>query len=168
MISAKLKKYLLDNKVAHEIVPHRKVYTAFDAARTLKLKLDEVVKNLVVKAGRDYYLILLPANKNLDLKKIVKVLSKYKKGVKAVKIPGEEIMRAALKLKKEALSAFGRLHQIETVLEKDLLKKKKVIFSGGSFIESIKMAVKDFVKLEQPMVGSFGMAKKKMKKQKRR
>lgn len=164
MISNKLKKYLLENKVPHEILPHRQVYTAFDAAQTLRLKLDEVVKNLVVKAGKDYYLVLLPANKNLDLKKIVKVLSKYKQRVKVVKIPGEEVMRKVLKLKKEALSAFGKMHQIKTVLEKDLLKKKKAIFSGGSFIDSVKMAVKDFVALEQPIVGSFGMAKKKVKK----
>lgn len=43
MIPAKIKKFLEKNKIKHEVLKHRTVYTAYDMAQTLKKKLSEVV-----------------------------------------------------------------------------------------------------------------------------
>ena len=87
------------------------------------------------------------------------------KKIKVVKIPGEKIMEKALKVKAGAMSAFGGVHKLPVVMDKGLNKVKKAVFSSGSFDHSIEMATKDFVKLENAVLGSFGV-KKKIKKQK--
>ena len=69
----KLIKYLEKMGVSHELLEHKKVYTAIDAANTLKRKMDQIAKSLLVKADKDYYLVLLPADKNLNEEKIRKL-----------------------------------------------------------------------------------------------
>ncbi|PJB20198.1 hypothetical protein CO115_01505, partial [Candidatus Falkowbacteria bacterium CG_4_9_14_3_um_filter_36_9] len=46
--SVKLEKYL--NKIKHQILEHKTVYTAFDAASTMHKKLSEIAKSLLVTA----------------------------------------------------------------------------------------------------------------------
>lgn len=174
-ISSKLLKYLEAAGIKHEILEHRTVYSALDAAATMKKKLNEVAKSLLVKADQDYYLVLLPADHNLDLEKLKTVLNKAKsKSIKVIKIPGEKIVEDALKLKVFAVSAFGQLHNLGVVMDKQLGKMKKAVFAAGSANHSVELAVKDFIKLESPILGSFSikrkiikpknMAKKKTKK----
>ena len=112
----KLAKYLEKAGVKHNVLEHKTVYTAYDAAATMGKKLNEIAKSLLVIADKDYYLVLLPAYHNLD------------------KLP--------------------------VVMEKKLAGVKKAVFASGSFNHSVEMAVKDFVKLENAMLGSFGIKKK--------
>ena len=157
----KLAKYLEKAKVKHNILEHKTVYTAYDTAVTMGKKLNEVVKTLLVAADKDYYLVLLPADHNLDFKKLIAHIGKITgKKIKAVKIPSEEVMKNLLKVKAGAMSAFGGFHKLPIVIEKNLLKTKKAVFSSGSFNHSVEMAVKDFVKLENAALGSFGVKKK--------
>jgi prolyl-tRNA editing enzyme YbaK/EbsC (Cys-tRNA(Pro) deacylase) len=160
-LPAKLAKYLEKAGINHQILEHRTVYTAIDAANTLKRKMEEIAKSLLIKADKDYYLVLLPASHNLDFDKLTRCLkTQTKKEVKSIKIPGEKIMTEILKIKQGALSAFGTLHKLPVVIDKELTKVKKVILSSGSFNHSVEMAMDDFIKMEKAMVGSFGVKKK--------
>lgn len=153
--------YLEKHGVKHEILEHRTVYTAIDVANTLRKKMNEIAKSLLIKADKDYFLVLLPADNNLDLNKLKKTIGKFQgKEIKAVKIPGEKIMESALKIKAGALSAFGQLHKLPVIMDKNLEKAKKAVFSSGGFNHSVEMAVKDFTKLENAIIGSFGIKKK--------
>ncbi|MFH0955666.1 MAG: YbaK/EbsC family protein [Candidatus Falkowbacteria bacterium] len=157
----KLAKYLEKVGAKYNILEHKTAYTAYDTAVTMGKKLNEVVKTLLVAADKDYYLALLPADHNLDFKKLAREISKATgKKIKAVKIPGEEVMEKLLKIKAGAMSAFGGLHKLPLVIEKNLLKTKKAVFASGSFNHSVEMAVKDFIKLENAALGSFGVKKK--------
>lgn len=162
-LPAKLVKYLEAAGVDHNILEHRTVYTAIDAANTLKKKMDEIAKTLYVKADKDYYVVILPADHNLDFDKLSVCLNKAGKNVKTVKIPGEKIIETAMKAKAEALTAFGNLHKMGVIVEKKLEKAGKTVFSAGSLNHSVEMAAKDFINLEKAIVGSFGV-KKKIKK----
>lgn len=166
-LPAKLVKYLAKAGVDHKILEHKTVYTALDVANTMKRKMDEVAKSLLVKADKDYFLVLLPADYNLDFKKLGKCIgAQTGKKIKVVKIPGEKIMEKALKIKAGTMSAFGDLHKLPVIMDKGLIKVKKAVFSSGSFNHSIEMAVKDFVKLENAILGSFGVKRKKVKARK--
>ncbi|MCK4554404.1 YbaK/EbsC family protein [Candidatus Parcubacteria bacterium] len=160
-LPAKLVKYLDKHGVKHEILEHKTVYTALDVAATMKKKLNEIAKSLLVKADKDYYLALLPADYNLDFKKLGKCIGvQTGKKVKVVKIPGEKIMESALKIKAGAMSGFGGLHKLPVYADKGLTKVKKAIFASGSFNHSVEMAVRDFIKLEKAILGNFGVKKK--------
>ena len=163
-IPAKLTKYLANSEIKHNILEHRTVYTAIDAAMTMKKKLSEIAKSLLIKADKDYYLVLLPADHNLDFEKLRKAISKLKgKEVKVIKIPGEKIVGEALKIKAGTLTAFGSIHKLPVILDKKLEQVKKAVFSSGSLNHSIEMSVKDFIKSEDAVLASFGI-KKKIKK----
>ncbi len=108
----------------------------------------------------------MPADYNLDFKKLGKCIGMQTgKKVKVVKIPGEKVMEKIVKVKAGAMSAFGKVHELPVVMDKGLTKTKKAVFSSGSFNHSIEMLVKDFAKLENAVLGSFGV-KKKVKVQK--
>ncbi|MDD4901313.1 MAG: YbaK/EbsC family protein [Patescibacteria group bacterium] len=156
----KLAKYLEKAKAKHGILEHKTAYTAYDAAATMGKKLSEIAKSLLVLADKDYYLAILPADHNLDFKKLGRVLSKATgREVKTVKIPGEAVMKKLLKVKAGAISAFGGFHELPVVLEEKLGKAKKAVFASGSFNHSVEMAVKDFIKLEKVILGKFGKKK---------
>lgn len=160
-LPGKVINYLKKAGVKHEILSHKTVYTAFDAAATMRRKLGEIAKSLLVQADKDYYLVLLPADHNLDFKKLGGLIAKQTgRPVKTVKIPGEKIMEKVLKIKAGALSAFGGFHKLPVIADKGLAKAKKAVFSSGSFNHSVEMAVKDFIKLENAVLGSFGIKKK--------
>ncbi|MBU1037225.1 YbaK/EbsC family protein [Patescibacteria group bacterium] len=163
-IFKKIINQLEDKKVKYEIIPHKKVYTAFDAAATLKVKLEQVIKVLLVKAEKEFYLVLLSANKNLDFRKLGKFLKVDSKKIQIVK---EKVMTEKFKVKPGAISAFGSIHKLPVVVEKSLIKIKEGIFPSGSFTESLRMKVSNYLKLEQPIVGIFGMVKKMKKPRKK-
>jgi len=165
-IPAKLLKYLDQAGIDNKILEHRTVYTAFDAASTMKKKINEIAKSLLVKADKDYYIVVLPADNNLNLDKVGKIIKKETgKNVKSVKIPGEKIMQTVFKIKAGTMSAFGNMYKLPVIVDTNLSKVKKAVFSSGSFNHSIEIATKDFIKMEEAILGSFGV-KKKIKKQK--
>jgi Ala-tRNA(Pro) deacylase len=157
----KLAEYLKKSKIKYKPLDHKTVYTAYDVAATMGRKLNEVVKTLLVVADKDYYLVLLPADHNLDFKKLAMQISKAAgKKIKTIKIPGEKVMQDLLKVKAGAMSAFGGWHKLPVVMESKLAKLKKAVFASGSFNHSVEMAAKDFIKLENVILGNFGIKKK--------
>ena len=149
-IPSKVLSHLTTSKVPHEVVTHKKVFTAYDLAQTMREKLQNIAKTLLVKVDKEYKIIVIPAHYRLDLGKLKKILK-----VKALRIAKEGEMAKRLKVKPGALSPFGTLYKVGVVVDASLLKVQKAIFQAGSFTESLRMKVKDFMELEHPIVGHF-------------
>lgn len=163
-LPARIASYLEKAGVNHQVLTHKTVYTAIDAAATMKKKLNEIAKSLLIKADKDYYVAILPADQNLDMEKLKNLIAKARgKEVKVIKIPGEKIMAEVIKAKKSAMTAFGGAHKLPVVVEKNLEKAKKLVLSSGSYNHSVEMKIKDFIKMENAILGKFGV-KKKIKK----
>jgi len=181
-VPKKLINYLEKENAKHEIVDHRTVFTALDAAATMHVKPQQIVKTLVIKLrGKVPAIVLLPANKNLDKKKLATVA--YTLTQKVVKDPDlapkewsfpspdlkgksypvefakEKWMKEKLIGKIGATPAFGRMLKLPVFMEKALLKEKDLIFNSGDYQASIKMKPKNFEKLEKPLIGIFSMKK---------
>ncbi len=150
-IPAKVASYLKKNKTQSETVSHKKVFTAYDLAQTLKLKLNEIAKTLLVKVDKRFVLVVVPAHYKLDFGKLKKLLK-----AKSVSIAKEAEMVKQLKVKPGAITPFGGIHKVAVVLDRGLAKAGKALFGTGSFTESLRLKVTDFIKLEQPTTGSVG------------
>jgi prolyl-tRNA editing enzyme YbaK/EbsC (Cys-tRNA(Pro) deacylase) len=132
----------------------------------MHVKLNQIAKSLLVKLNKPlehgqkpYAIAIVPADKNLDLKKIPKILTQNSEiRITKISIPKENVMKSVFKVKPGAMHAFGSLNKITTLVDKSL--KGDVLFSSGSFNESIKMKVADFIKLENAITGTFSVAKK--------
>lgn len=156
-ISKRLLTFLDKNKVKYEVVDHKKVFTVHDLAQTLKLKIQSVAKTLLVKVDRKYYIVVLPAHFSLDFAKVKKALK-----AKNVSLAKEGEMKTKFKVKPGAMLPFGSLHKVEVLVDKSLLKTEKALFGAGSFTESLRLKVKDFVKSqgEEVQTGDYGKKKK--------
>lgn len=151
-IPAKVKNYLDQHKADYEELAHKTVYTAYDAAQTLKKELKAIAKNLLVQADKTFVLVIVPADRKLDFAKIKKALK-----AKNISLPKEKIMIKVLKIKPGAISSFGKLHKLETLVDKAMLGVKSAVFSTGSFTDSVLMKVKDFVQIEEAKLADIAM-----------
>jgi len=201
-VSKKLLKHLNSIELDCELVDHKKVYTAYDAAATLHIKLGQIAKSLLIKFNRPfedgtkpYAIAIVAADKNIDLKKLAKEVSKWaiklnnklrlskpkcvsgKKNpvknkplidiynkISKVSLPKEKMIKEKLKISPGSVSAFGSVYKLPVFV--DLSLKGKVIFSSGFSSQSVKMAVGDFIRLEQAMKGNFSAVRKRQKKDK--
>src|SRR3990167_2371772 len=144
-------KTYLDKKMArYDTLVHKTVYTAYDAAQTLRQELKDIAKSLLIAADKAYVIAVVPAHMRLDLGKLKSALK-----VKKVSIPNEKIMLKVFRVKPGTMTAFGGLHQIEVWVDKSLLKTKDIIISAGSFTDSVRMKVKDFIEMEQAKLANF-------------
>lgn len=151
-IPAKVKKYLDSKGIDYEELAHKTVYTAFDAAQTLQKHLKEIAKTILIEADKTHVLVVLPADKKIDMAKLRSALK-----VKNVRIPDEKIMIKVLKIKPGSLSSFGKLHNLEMIIDKSMVSAKKAVLSTGSFTDSVFMKVKDLVQMEEAKLADIAM-----------
>jgi Ala-tRNA(Pro) deacylase len=156
-IPKKLLNYLDKTKVGYKIIKHKTVYTAYDLAQTLKAKLGEIAKTLVVKADKDYVLVILPASRKLDLGKLKKILK-----AKKVEIAKEKVMKTSFKVKPGAVAPFGALYKVPVFVDRALIRAKKIIANAGTHEDSVIMTAKNFLKaIGEATVGDFASKGKK-------
>ncbi|MFH0854112.1 MAG: YbaK/EbsC family protein [bacterium] len=150
MLPKKLEKFLKDHNINYDLLEHKKVYTAFDAAQTLKKKLEDIAKTLAIKADKKYALIVLPASHRADLDKLKKMLK-----VDKLEIVKETEMAKVLNVKPGAVTPFGKFHNVPVYLDNALLKSRLIVASTGSFTESILLKTKDLLETGAEAAGQF-------------
>ena len=180
----KIQKYLEQSGIKYEPIKHRKIYTAFTAAETQHINPKEVVKTVLVKLDKqiafieepgdkidkfNLLLVAVPAGKHLDFKKIGKFVldtqtKLYKKLVKNnPKLPKPIKVKSSIAKEKDIL---GRLkskyilsplpvYDTPLLMDKKLTLNKNLIFTAGSFTESVKIPTKSYLKSVSPIIGSF-------------
>ena len=150
-IALKVKKLLDTAGVAYTIVPHKKVFTVYDLGQTLHEKWESIVKSVLVKVDTRYVVVIMPAHYKVDFKR-VKALLKAKR----VEIAKERDMANKFNVKAGAITPFGPTHNLEVVMDKSLMKVRNALFGAGSFTESVRMKVPDYVKVIKPLLASVG------------
>lgn len=182
-ISKTLQNFLDKNKIKYEIIEHKIVYTAHDRAATLHVKPEMVGKTMVLKCDNDYFLALIPANRNLDKKKFLKVannwLQKQGQNNSDGRVRITEARRAKVRyshadfakeswMKKTfkgidvgATPPFGLMYNLPFFIDNSLVKQSKIFVNGGKYNLSIKISPANLLKLNpQAIKGEFSQAKK--------
>lgn len=146
-IHKKLDAYLKQAKVKFDVVSHKTVFTVYDLAQTLKEKFESIAKTLLVKVDKEYVLVVMPANQRLDFGKLKKALQ-----AKEIRLAKEKEMKDKFKVAPGSMTPFGPLYKVSVVVDKSLTKTKQALFSAGSFTDSVRMKVSDFVKIVDPKI----------------
>lgn len=164
MIPKRLQSFLEKSNIKIKPVAHKTVYTAFDLANTLKIKLNQIAKTLVVKVEpaieengvkHKHILAVLSAHQMLDLGKLKKILK-----VKKIDLDRENAMAKLFKIKPGAITPFSAFHKVPVIIDKSLLKAKELLAGTGSFTDSIKVTAKDLIKAGGKAAASFGKKRK--------
>lgn len=151
-IAAKLKKYLDLNKVKYKTLKHKVAYTAQEIAAASGVPGKQVVKSVLVKADKQFVLVVLPAIHLIDIKKLKTILK-----CKSLKIASEkDIEKAIPDYEVGAMPPFGNLFGLNTLVDKTLKEDVEIVFNAGSHTDMVKMKYSDFEKLAKPKVAIFG------------
>ncbi|HUW71791.1 MAG TPA: YbaK/EbsC family protein [Candidatus Humimicrobiaceae bacterium] len=134
-IPKKISNFLEKVKTKYEVVGHRTVYTAFDKAATLKVSEKMIGKTLVTRIDKRVALVMIPANKNLDILKLGKTAK-----TKKISFIKEAWIKKNLKgVKIGAIPPFGNLWRVPTFVDKSLINLPKIILNSGDYNFSIKL-----------------------------
>ncbi|MFC1687590.1 YbaK/EbsC family protein [Patescibacteria group bacterium] len=162
-IPKKVLTHLEKSNTQHEVVDHKTVFTVYDLSQTLKEKMQNIAKSLLIKVDKEYKIVVIPSHYRLDLGKLKKFLN-----AKKISIAKEKEMQTKFKVKPGGLSAFGGVYKVGVVADASLAKIQKAIFHAGSFTQSVRMKVKDYMKLEDPITGRFVVKPVKAKPKKKK
>ena len=152
MIPKKILNFLKKNKIFFELISHKKVYTAFDKAKTLKISPQKIGKIVFLKAKNKIFAFVLSASQKLDLKKVKKFLKE-----KEIQIASERVIQNKVKgLKLGAIPPFEEILKMPVFFEKTLLKLKEIILPAGDWKSSLKLKREELKKIiKKERIGDF-------------
>jgi Cys-tRNA(Pro)/Cys-tRNA(Cys) deacylase len=120
-------KALEQRGVAFEVVEYLyKQKGAGRAAEAVGWSEDQVIKSLVVTSGRDFWFVLVPAHRELSLKKLARVLA-----VKAVEMATVRDAERLTGYIEGGISPFGSYTALPVVMEERLLEHDHVLINAG-------------------------------------
>ncbi len=119
---------LLDKlPVAYELVEHGAVYTIEEAEAEPALNGRTEIKNLFIQddKGKRQYLVMMPGNKRLDMKRLANDL-----GEKKVRFCSEEKVQRMLGVKPGSVSLFCCMNEasahVKIVVDEEILSQKEI------------------------------------------
>jgi Ala-tRNA(Pro) deacylase len=149
-ISTRLKNFLDENHGGYSAMPHTTAYTAQGAAATMKISGKELAKTLVLRAGEDTILAVLPAPHHASLEKLASLLGK------SVRLATEqEFGELFPDCELGAMPPFGSLYNLPVYVDESLAADEAIVFNAGTHHDAIRMRYDDFVRLAKPRVCSF-------------
>ena len=152
--SSRLKTFLADQKIRATWQKHSPAYTAQEIAAAQHISGKRLAKCVLLKAGNGWALAVLPAAQRIDLNRLKTVL-----GAKSVGIAKEsDIKRTFPDVEVGAMSPFGNLYGIPTVIERSLTESNELVGNAGTHTETLSVPMGDFLASVKPKVGVFGMA----------
>ncbi len=138
---------LESEKVKYKLLEHEPVYTSEQAAKVRGLTLAEGAKSLLLKASREFILIVLPGDQKLDSKKVKTILStkklRFATPEEVVDIMGCEI---------GACYPLGSILGIRTFVDPKLGKNESISFNPGLHDKTIRLTWIDYKRLVQPEI----------------
>ena len=149
-MSARLKSYLDENCVQYTLMSHSPAYTAQAAAATLHVPGKELAKTVVLRAGDDTVLAVLPASYHVNLKKLGALVGK------TLRLASEkEFADLFPDCELGAMSPFGNLYNLHVFADESLAADEEIVFNAGTHRDAIRMGYDEFVQVVKPQVAAF-------------
>lgn len=136
--------------VAFDVLRHTPVFTSEEAAAVRGTTLASGAKALVCKADERFVLIVLPADRRLAGKHVRKGT-----GVKSLRFASQDEVEQLTGLSPGSIPPFGSLFGLPTWCDELLAQQPRINFNAGDHAISISLSYADFVRFEQPRVGTY-------------
>jgi Ala-tRNA(Pro) deacylase len=146
----RLNAWLNGSSVSFNVLRHEPVFTSEQAAAVRGTPLASGAKALIVKAGDNFLLLVLPADRKLDSRKARDAL-----GVKSLRFASKDEVLNMTGLQPGSIPPFGSLFGLSTYCDPALGDNASINFNAGDHAISIQMAFDDFAALEKPQLVSI-------------
>ncbi len=149
---------LNENKVQYEILQHSEAVTAQRIAQAEHVKGRHQAKVVMIKAGEQHLIMVLPADHQIDLEKVEKVVGK------AVSLDRENEFKSLFPDSAiGAMPPFGNLYGLPTYVDKHLAEQDYIVFEAGTHTDAIKMNYSDYENIVKPKVEDLAIKLQPMK-----
>jgi Ala-tRNA(Pro) deacylase len=148
-MSTRIKNHLELNNIPYSLLTHPSSYTAQGAAAVMHVSGREVAKTVVVQAGKDYYLVVLPASYHVKPEKLANVIGRPTRLATE-----DEFISLFPDCELGAMPPLGELYGLSVYVDESLAADKEIIFNAGTHRDAIRMNYDDFVRLTKPTVCS--------------
>lgn len=148
----KLLDYLSSAGVDFTVMHHDQYYTAQEEAAAQGLSGHIFAKTVVVGAGDDHVLLVLPASHRVDLARVEEVLDTD------VRMVTESEMKGLFPdCEVGAEPPFGSQFGLRTLVDQHLAEQERIAIRACSHTEVVLLAYADYARLEEPEVARFAI-----------
>jgi Ala-tRNA(Pro) deacylase len=142
-----LESFLQDHGIGYEKHTHPRTYTAQGLAHAEHISGYMVAKPVIVKGASGYAMCVLPAPKQLDLRRAAEVLNEE------VRLASESEMGTLFPdCDLGAEPPLGALFEMKTVMDARLKEGESLVMQAGTHTEAIKMRRADWERACAPIV----------------
>ena len=137
---------LKNMKIKYELIFHPPIYTVKDAQKYFNKDKETHIKNLFLtdKNNSNFYLVILEANKRLDINKLSNLVGER------LHFATEEELMKTMKLTRGSVSLFGLINNkekdIKVYIDQNILKHQKVNFHPNDNTATIYISPDDMIK----------------------
>jgi Ala-tRNA(Pro) deacylase len=149
-ISIRLRGLLDENQIPYSVMTHTTAHTAQGAAATMQISGKELAKTVVLWAGEEMILAVLPAPNHVRLDKLGAEVGK------SLRLATEQEFGSLFPdCELGAMPPFGSLYNLPAYVDESLAADEAIIFNAGTHRDAIRMRYDDFVRVAKPRVCSF-------------
>lgn len=149
----KVEEYLKKEGVDFSITEHPPAFTAQEVAAEEHVSGNMLAKTVVVKAGKEYAMCVLPASYKLDMKKVAKAMKTRK-----VRLADEnDLAELFPDVEVGAEPPFGNLYNLPTMVDENLSADEEIIFQAGTHRHAVRMKYADYASLAKPTVADLAV-----------
>jgi len=149
---------LNESKVRYEILHHPEAVTAQRIAQAEHVKGRHHAKVVMIKSGEQRLMAVLPADHQIDLEKVGKVIGK------TASLDSEKEFKSLFPdCAIGAMPPFGNLYGLPTYLDKTLAAQDYIVFEAGTHSDAIKLSYRDYEKIVKPQVEDLAIKLQPMK-----
>jgi Ala-tRNA(Pro) deacylase len=151
-IPIRLIDFLDESKVRYEILHHPEAFTSHELAAIEHVKGKDRAKVVMVKAGIEILMAVLPTDRRVDLEKIGKIT-----GRPAAVAVETEFKPLFPDCAIGTMPPFGHLYGVATYLDRSVAEADKLVFEAGTHSDAIKMKYVDYERLAKPTIADFAV-----------
>jgi len=149
-ISTRLKSVLDSNHIQYSPISHTPTYSAQYSAAVMHAPGKDVAKTVVLRAGKQNLIALLPAPCRVNLHKLSAAV-----GAPVTILDEQECNKLFPDCEPGAVPPFGELYGLPVYMDSALAADPEIILSAGTHSDAVRLLSADFVRLVKPKVCSF-------------
>lgn len=153
MPAQKLKELLDRHGIKYIGINHSPAYTAREVAASTFVPRSEFAKTVIVDLDGDSVMAVVSASCHVDLEALRKLA-----GASAARLASEDEFREMFPdCDLGAMPPFGSLYDRRIFVDEMVTEVDDLCFNAGSHEQILRMDCRDYLKLEQPVVGVFAV-----------
>ena len=153
-----IKQMLNSAAVNYEHIHHEATPTSEDSARARGDALSSGAKAIVYKIQDEFCLFVFAADRKMNPKLIKTYFKDQGKRVKKTRFATSEELIELTGLVPGSVPPFGKpILDLDLYADPSLLDNEMISFNAGSLTDSIRMSLKDYMKVAAPIVFDFAL-----------